>query len=94
MVEANVSVSLLVPLPGAAMLVGENVAVMPFGNPLMENAIAELNPFTALVVKVTNGWPLDVRPALAVNVKLGLDTCKLIVSVFVIPPPIAVTVNE
>ena len=43
------SVKVLAPLPGAAMLVGVNVALMPLGNPLIDNATAALNPLPAAV---------------------------------------------
>jgi hypothetical protein len=52
-VEAAVNVSVLVPAPGAAMLVGEKLAVMPVGIPLADKAIAELRPFVTAVVRVT-----------------------------------------
>ena len=51
--EAAVRVSVLWPLPGAAMLDGEKAAVTPLGNPVAENAMAELNPLATEVVKAT-----------------------------------------
>ena len=49
---ATDNVKVLLPLPGAAMLVGAKVAVSPFGSPLTHNAMAELNPFRPVVVRV------------------------------------------
>ena len=49
---ASVSVNVLVPLPGATMVVGEKPDVTPLGRPLSESVIAELNPLTAAVVSV------------------------------------------
>jgi len=42
----------LLPLPGAAMLVGARLAVTPLGSPLTDRAMAELNPLPLVVVKV------------------------------------------
>jgi hypothetical protein len=49
---AAVIVSVLLPLPGAAMLVGERLAVTPWGAPVTDNAMAELNPLTTTVETV------------------------------------------
>ena len=43
---------MLVPLPGAAMLVGERLAVIPLGAPVTDNIIAELNRYWAAVESV------------------------------------------
>jgi hypothetical protein len=51
--DAAESVSLLVPEPGAAMLVGEKLAVIPVGNPVTVSATAALNEVEAAVVKLT-----------------------------------------
>jgi len=77
--EAAVSVSVLLPLPGDAMLAGEKAAVTPFGSPLTESAIAELKFWTAVVnvnvaVLPTIRLPLD---EFAVKVKLGTSTVRL-----------------
>jgi hypothetical protein len=42
-VAAAVTVSVVLPLPGEAMLVGENFPVAPPGSALTENVIADLN---------------------------------------------------
>jgi hypothetical protein len=80
-VEAADSVKVLVPLPGAAKLVGAKVAVTPLGTPLIDNVMAELNPVPLVVVKVIGidppGATLGVV-ALAVSVKLA-KTVRLIV---------------
>jgi len=49
---AALSVSALLPVPGEAMLAGENVPVTPAGRPLTESATAERNPFKADEEKV------------------------------------------
>jgi hypothetical protein len=43
---AAVSVTVLLPLPGDAIDAGENFAVTPFGKPVIESEIADLNPLT------------------------------------------------
>jgi len=92
----SVSVSVLEPLPGAAMLVGEKPAVTPFGRPLTDSATAESNPLTAAEVIViladvpTATVALD---ALGVSVKPGVTTVKLRGAVWVTPPPVPVTVR-
>lgn len=49
---AVVIVSVLLPLPGAAMLAGERLAVTLSGAPVTDNAMAELNPLTTTVETV------------------------------------------
>jgi len=66
-----VKVSRVLPSPGAAMLVGEKLAVTPAGNPLTENAIAELNDEIGTVVIET--WP-DPEGAIVTLVALGSTT--------------------
>lgn len=51
-VEPTDRVKVLCPLPGAAMLAEAKVAVTPLGSPAIENAMAELNPVPAVVVRV------------------------------------------
>jgi hypothetical protein len=51
------NVKVLWPLPGAAMLAGEKLGVIPLGSPLNENAMAELNPIPAAVVTVIGTDP-------------------------------------
>ena len=72
-VEAADTVNVLVPLPGAAMLVGARLAVTPAGAPLTDNAIAELNPVPFAVVNVIGTEPpgatlAALAPAVRVNV--------------------------
>ena len=96
MLVAAASVSELLPLPGAAMLARENVAVTPVGRPLTDNATAELNPFSVAVVSVTGMEPPPATVALVapvVRVKLGATTVRPSGTVFVTPPPVAVTVR-
>jgi hypothetical protein len=94
--EAAASVKVLVPLPGDAMLVREKLAVTPLGSPLTDNATAELNPVPAVVVNVMGveapGATLALE-ALDASVKVGGNTVRLMVLVFVTPPPVAVTVR-
>jgi hypothetical protein len=53
-VDPAVKVKVLEPLPGAAMLVGAKPAVTPLGSPLIEKAMAELNPVPAAAVNLTD----------------------------------------
>lgn len=46
------TVKAVVPLPGAAMVAGERLAVTPLGAPLTERAIAEANRYSAVVDSV------------------------------------------
>ena len=81
------------PLPGAAMLAGVNVAVMPLGNPLIDNATAALNPLpAALVIVIGVEAPgATLGPvALDERVKLaGGKTVSANVRVLVVFPPTA-----
>ena len=43
--EATERVSVLLPVPGEAILVGEKLAVTPEGSPVADKDIADLNPF-------------------------------------------------
>jgi hypothetical protein len=94
-VEPADRVSVLLPAPGEAMLVGENFAVTPAGTPLIDRATAALNPLTLAVVNVMGIDPPGATLALvaldeSVNVP---KTARLSVWVLVTPPPVAVTVN-
>lgn len=94
---AAVSVKVLLPLPGDAIVVGENAAVTPLGNPVTDNAIAALK-FCAVVVSVTPVRPPAARFALTVFevsaiAGAGAVTVKLTAAVFVTPPPLPVTVS-
>ena len=80
-VEPAASVKVVLPAPGEAMLMGENVAVTPAGIPLMDRATGALNPFTRAVVNVMGIDPPGARLALVAlddSVKLaGCDTVRL-----------------
>lgn len=92
--EATVTVSTLEPLPGDAMAVDENFVVTPLGAALIDKASADLNPFTAEVVRVIVFDPPAATlrlEAFEVSVKVGVNTVRLSVWVLVIPPPVAVT---
>ena len=78
-VEDAVKVKVLAPPPGAAMLVGEKLAVTPLESPLIDNPTDELNPFTRPVARLR--WAELPRPtlmlvALGDKVKLGVNTVK------------------
>lgn len=92
---AAVSVNLLLPLPGEAMVASENAGVTPFGTPVTESATAELKPFTRAVEMLTVAVPPGATLAVAgeVSVKLGVRTVRLIVCVWVTFAPDAVTVR-
>src|ERR1041385_2276419 len=90
-------VSVLVPLPGAAMLAGAKLPVTPVGSPLTENTIAELNPLATAVVNTMRVDPPRTTLALAAldeSVKDGDSTVRAKVWVLVMPPPTAVTISE
>ena len=78
----RVSVKVLLPLPGAAMLCGLKLGVTPLGTPDTEIANAAVNPPTACVVRVTVAFPAGCSVtvlALAAKVKLGTFTVILAV---------------
>jgi hypothetical protein len=90
------SVNVLLPLPGVAMLVWVKLAVTPLGGPLTASAIAELNPFTNVVVNVIAAVPPGASLAVAVlgvRVKLGAVTVTLRERVRVRPPPVPAKVK-
>ena len=94
--KAAARVNVLLPLPGAAMLVGERPAVTPLGSPLTDNATADLNPLNAAVVSVMGAVPpveAVTVEALGASVKLGAPvTISASGAVRVSPPPVPVTV--
>ena len=97
-VDAAFKVSVLVPLPGEAMLVGANAAVTPLGRPLTDIVIADLNPFCRLVVAVTacevpRGTVALASPSASVNVGPTTVSASVCVSVMPAPVPFNVTVN-
>ncbi len=80
-VAAPVKVSVLLPLPGDAMLAGENAAVTPLGDPVTDRATAALKPVCPAVVNFrVAGVPTVsvLEVALGVSVKFGTSTVKLI----------------
>lgn len=70
MPAAALSVRVLDPEPGAAMLAGEKLAVSPAGSPTTESATPELKPPPTVVVTLT--WVLDPAATAA-----GEETVKL-----------------
>ena len=93
--EAALSVSVLVPLPGDAMLVGEKLALTPEGNPIAESVIADLKPLAGVVVIVSVVDPPAAKDAVATllaSEKLGAATVIANEAVRVRPPPVAVSV--
>ena len=94
--DAALSVSLLLPVPGDATLVGANVAVTPAGCPLTDRAMADLNPPSADVETVMLvGLPATTVAlvALGVIVKLGTVSVTPNVAVRVSPPPVPLMVT-
>lgn len=92
--EAAVSVKVLLPLPGAAMLVGAKLAVTPGGSPATDKATAELNPVPPVVVSVIGMDPPGATLALVapgVSVKLGAAAVRFNAIARLNPPPVAIT---
>ncbi len=93
-----VKVKVELPEPGAAIDVGLKAAVTPVGSPLAESDIAELKPPETLVETVLDPLPPAATERLvgdALSVKLGevaAFTVTGITVVWVIPPPVALTV--
>ena len=90
-VVAALSVSVLDPFPGDAMLVGEKLAVTPLGNPVAESDTAPLNPPSVADVTVTLlGVPaVNVKlAALVLSEKLGAATVNATVLLRANPPPL------
>ena len=95
-VDAALSVSVLLPVPGDAIEAGEKVAVTPFGNPLMENRIDAPKPlvptaYTEIGSEPPRGTVTLVPPR--ERLKLGPMTVSVTVKVLEIPPPEPVIVN-
>jgi hypothetical protein len=101
---ATVNVTFEEPLPGAAIVAGENATVTPLGAPLAVSAIAELNPpetaAVSVVVAVTEPL-LDVATATvageAVTVNAGFGAAVTVsdtAAVCVAPPPVPVRLIE
>lgn len=62
--EATDSVKVLLPLPGAGMLVFVKLAVTPLGSPLIDKYTIELKPVPAVVVTVVGTAPPSATLAL------------------------------
>ena len=98
MVEATATVIADVPEPGAAMEVGLKLTVTPVGWPLAVKAIAEAKPpETAVVIVELPLLPCttetDVGEAEMVNAGVAVAvTVSDTFAVWVIPPPVPVTV--
>lgn len=93
--EAFVRVIVEDPLPGAVMLSGLTVALMPEGNPDTEMTTLPLNPPLAALVILTLALAVALAitlPALALSANPG--TFTVIVCFCVMPPPVAVMVAE
>ena len=84
------------PIPGAGMVCGLKVTVVPEGIPEADRLTELLKPLMMLVVIVDVPWfPWATLTAagLAAIVKLGCDvTVRFTVAVCLIPPPLPVTV--
>lgn len=91
----RVSVSVLLPDPGAAMLDGLKRAVTPLGIPEIDRLTAGFNPPATLVVNDTVGFPpAPADTVLGVTENVSPGTFNVRVAVCVIPPPAAVIVSE
>jgi hypothetical protein len=80
--EAADSVRVLLPVPGAAMAVGERLTVTPLGAPVTDKDIGELNRYKAAVDRVTcvdaAATTLTlVELGVSVSVKVGERTVRL-----------------
>jgi hypothetical protein len=95
--EAAARVSVLVPLPGDAMLAGVKLVVTPLGSPLADSSICDWNPYSAaVVILMVVDAPADTIALVAAGVseKLGGGkTVRLMGCVLVTPPPLAFTVK-
>jgi predicted cation transporter len=82
---------MLLPFPGAATFVGANLAVTPFGNPLIDIVIADLNPPSEAVEmpKALELPAVTVTPvALLASVNVGTATVNATLAARVKPPPL------
>jgi hypothetical protein len=82
--------------PEAAIVAGENAAVIPAGIPPTVNEIGALNPLTSVAVICAEPVPpsITLTEAGALTVKLGPAwTVTFTVADFVTPPPVAVIVS-
>jgi hypothetical protein len=92
--EAAVRVTTALPVPGAARLLVESVAVTPDGSPLTPRLTAELKPPPAVARTVNDALvPGCSTTADVLDVSVMPTTLTLTVVVFVSPSPVAVTVS-
>ena len=85
---------MLLPAPGDAMVVGDNVAVTPVGAPVTDRVTAAANPFTLEVMTVSGIDPPRDKVACVPDsdsTKSGPITVRFSNCVLVIPPPEPVT---
>lgn len=88
---------MLRPDPGAEMLVGEKLAVIPLGSPLTDRFTAALNVALAVVVTVTVAWPPAAKVAgLDEMARVNVGTGRMVSVMFAVlvnPPPDALMVS-
>lgn len=95
-VELAESLIVLDPLPGAATVAGEKLAVTPAGSPVTVKAMAELNAVPFAVVRVIEAVLPRARlalAALAASVNVGGRMVRLKDTVLSAPAPAAPSVN-
>ena len=96
MLEPTVTVIVELPLPGAAIVLGLKLTVVPLGAPLAVRLMALLNPpLTVVVIVEVPELPCAALTDVgeAARVKLGgAVTVRVTVALCVIPPPLPVTV--
>ena len=95
-VLGTVTVSVVLPFPGEAMLVGDKVPAAPFGKPDSVNATADLNPPLIVVVRIILAGEVErtvALPVLAPRVKFGTVMVRDRGKVLMTVPPVAFTVK-
>jgi len=70
---AAVNVTVLTPLPGAAKLAGDRLAVTPAGSPATDKATTALNPLLSVEVALV----VPVEPAVTVTAAGETDNANL-----------------
>lgn len=83
-------------MPGAEIVDGLKLAVVPTGSPFADSATAELNPFAAVVATVVDRDCPGITPMPAApraSARLGDGIVRLNVRSFVVPPPTAPIVS-
>jgi hypothetical protein len=95
-VDPTETVTVEVPAPGAAIVLGLKLTVVPAGAPEADRVIALLKPPLTVVVSVEVPWlpgKTLTEAGEAESVKLGpAVTVSVTVAVCCTPPPLAVTV--